>query len=88
MLEAKLFETKLNYNKKSDDNDLDEEDINSNTIAFVLFFYIIILFWAISRALKCSQKTPDSRAIHLLFCFVSPSLYLVCSYAVPGFCVQ
>lgn len=87
MLEAKLFENTLNYNKKQDDNDgFEEQDPVSLTI--IIFIYMIILVWGITRALKCSQKTPDSRAIHLFFCFVSPSLYLLCSYTVPDFCSQ
>ena len=87
MLEASLFAPRLNYKKKSDDDDCDDgDDLNSNTVAVIVLVYMIILFWAISRALKCSQKTPDSRAIHFMFCFISPSLYLICGYYVPGFC--
>lgn len=50
-----------------------------------VIIYILFLVWAISRALKCSSKNPDSRAIHFMFMFTSPILYVVSSYAVPGF---
>lgn len=67
---------------------LTPKEIKTRIATFVIsvFIYIMFLAWAISRALKCSSKTPDSRAIHLFFCFASPCLYLVSSYTVSGFC--
>ena len=62
-----------------------EKNEREVTDTAVLFFYFAFLAFAISRALKCSSKTPDSRAIHFLFVFTSPLLYVISSYAVPGF---
>ena len=47
--------------------------------------YFLIFFLALYRAMACSSKTPDSRALHLFFATVSPVLYIVFSYVVPGF---
>ncbi len=64
-----------------------EQQRNLNIALVVIIIIELALFiWAIYRALKCSQASPDSRAIHLLFATVSPVLYLVFSYAVEGFC--
>ena len=60
---------------------------NLNVALTVIVILELILFvWAIFRAIKCSQATPDSRAVHLLFATVSPILYIIFSYAVEGFC--
>ena len=59
----------------------------TNTQVIVLsILYLTILVLAIMRALKCSQPNADSRAIHFLFSFISPSLYLITSFLVPDFC--
>ena len=56
-------------------------------IVIVIIIELALWVWAIMRALKCSQNTPDSRAIHLLFASVSPILYLAFSYfSVFGIC--
>lgn len=47
--------------------------------------YVLFLIWAIMRAMKCSSANPDSRAIHFMFAFASPLLYIILSYVVPGF---
>ncbi len=56
--------------------------------AVIIVLELVLFVWAIFRAIKCSQATPDSRAVHLLFATVSPVLYLIFSYAVEGFCRQ
>lgn len=53
------------------------------TVATVV--YLIFLIWALTRAMKCSSANPDSRAIHFLFAFASPVVYIIVSYTVPGF---
>jgi hypothetical protein len=60
----------------------------SLAVAKVVFItlYIVLLAWALKRALKCSSATPDSRAIHLGFALISPAIYIIFSYLVPGFC--
>ena len=64
-----------------------EQQRNLNLALSVIVILELILFvWAIFRAIKCSQATPDSRAVHLLFATVSPILYLIFSHAVEGFC--
>lgn len=64
-----------------------EEQKNLNVAQAVIVVIELIFFvWAIFRAIKCSQATPDSRAVHLLFATVSPILYLIFSHAVEGFC--
>ncbi len=76
----------LNSVKGSND-DPDSPSTGSTVVAIlVILIWFAIFFWAVTRALQCSKKDPDSRAIHFLFCLTSPSLYLVCSYAVPDFC--
>jgi hypothetical protein len=76
-----------NNNNGSDDNLTPDQKRNmSIVIAIIVVVELILLVWAILRAIKCSQASPDSRAIHLLFAIVSPFLYLVFSYAVDGFC--
>jgi len=55
------------------------------TIIYVVV-YLVLLVFAILRAIKCSTATPDSRALHLMFAIVSPVMYLIFSYLVPGMC--
>lgn len=52
----------------------------------VLLLIIVLIVWAWVRALNCSSKSPDSRAIHLLFATVDPILYLIFSYFIEGMC--
>lgn len=88
MLELSLIKYNsncLNTKVKSDEDD-DDENIPIALLITVFILYFFILSWAILRALICSSPTPDSRALHLLFCFISPTLYLFCTYFVPGFC--
>lgn len=58
------------------------------TLKLVVMLVVWVLFWvwAIMRALRCSSSSPDSRAVHFLFATTSPLLYILLSYAVPGFC--
>ena len=78
---------KLQTQKSNDDDDDDSvKKASITTTVVVLTLYFLILLWAITRALRCSYAKPDSRAIHFIFCFMSPTLYLACSYLVPGFC--
>jgi magnesium-transporting ATPase (P-type) len=53
-------------------------------IIFLLIICLIIFAWY--RAYKCSNNTPDSRAIHFLFATTDPLLYIIFSYAIPGMC--
>ena len=77
-----------NGNKDGCDDDLtsDQKRNLAISVAIIIVVELILLVWAILRAIKCSQASPDSRAIHLLFAIVSPFLYLIFSYAVDGFC--
>lgn len=61
-----------------------ETQIRSATL-MALVLYVLIFGLAIYRALICSSNNPDSKAIHLFFASVSPLLYIVVSYVVPGF---
>ena len=83
-----LMNTKYVKTTVSDgeDPDADSDEISTAATVIVVLIYLILIFWSVTRALKCSQSTPDSRAIHILFCFTSPMLYLFSSYLVPGFC--
>jgi hypothetical protein len=58
------------------------------SMSIIIIIELILFVWAIFRAIKCSQASPDSRAIHLLFATVSPFLYLIFSYVVDGFCAK
>jgi hypothetical protein len=61
-----------------------ENQLRSATFVAVVL-YVLIFGLAIYRALICSSNNPDSKAIHLFFASVSPLLYIVISYVVPGF---
>jgi protein-S-isoprenylcysteine O-methyltransferase Ste14 len=56
------------------------------TTIVVIILIIALIVWAWMRALKCSAKSPDSRAIHLLFASTDPILYLIFSYFIDGMC--
>lgn len=56
------------------------------TTIVILILVIALIVWAWMRALKCSAKSPDSRAIHLLFASTDPILYLIFSYFIDGMC--
>lgn len=71
-------------NSKGDNDDLTPVQVAATTVLLIIIMVLWVL--AIIRALKCSKKTPDSRALHLLFASTSPVLYLIFSYFVSGFC--
>jgi|688.fasta_scaffold00301_36 hypothetical protein len=52
--------------------------------AMAVVIYIMILVLALYRAMLCSNANADSRAIHFLFATVSPVMYILLSYLVPG----
>jgi hypothetical protein len=91
MIELILFNKVYNVSKDSNSPTLSpdqksqmKKDIQiATTVALVL--YLLIFALAIYRALICSSNNPDSKAIHLFFATVSPLLYIVISYVVPGF---
>ena len=56
-----------------------------NVKAVASLLYLLLIVWAIVRVMHCSSATPDSRALHFMFAFTSPTLYILLSYAVPGF---
>jgi predicted transglutaminase-like protease len=56
------------------------------SVIIIMILVIALIVWAWMRALKCSTKSPDSRAIHLLFATVDPILYLIFSYFIDGMC--
>jgi hypothetical protein len=56
------------------------------SVIIIMILVIALIVWAWMRALKCSAKSPDSRAIHLLFATVDPILYLIFSYFIDGMC--
>ena len=67
----------------SEIDDLKKQIQTATLIA--LFLYVLIFALAIYRALVCSSNNPDSKAIHLFFATVSPLLYIIISFVVPGF---
>jgi hypothetical protein len=69
-------------------NEMTDIDKRAYTVSvtLIVIIYITLLIFAVMRALRCSSSNPDSRAIHLMFAFISPGLYVACSYFVPGFC--
>lgn len=92
MIDITLFSQISTSSKKlSNSEENSDDDFTTAQMVVVTMFimlYFIIVFWSISRAIKCSSPSPDSRALHLLFCFVSPFLYLISSLVVPGFCPE
>jgi hypothetical protein len=57
-----------------------------NASVMASFIYIFVFVLALYKAMECSSNTPDSRAIHLFFATVSPVMYIIFAYFVPGFC--
>jgi hypothetical protein len=52
-------------------------------IVYILLFLgiqIVLWAWAISVAMEISSPTTDSRVLHLMFAFMSPTLYLLIAY--------
>ena len=91
MIELILFNKVYNVSNDSNSPTLSpdqksqmKKDIQIAT-AVALVLYLLIFALAIYRALVCSSNNPDSKAIHLFFATVSPLLYIVISYVVPGF---
>jgi hypothetical protein len=78
----------MNAVKGKDDNKDPDKYKKSNAVATstVVVIWVAFWIWAVSRALKCSSNTPDSRVLHLMFATASPGLYLLFSYNVSGFC--
>jgi uncharacterized membrane protein (DUF485 family) len=73
---------------KSDSVNNTEDEIKSRhviTIISIIIYFIFFLL-AIFRALQCSNITPESRAIHLMFATMSPVMYILLSYSIYGFC--
>lgn len=69
--------------KRKDDTLTPEQERNyAIVLSVVIVLEIALWIWAIVRAVHCSQATPDSRAVHLLFATMSPFLYLVFSYTL------
>jgi len=67
----------------------DEVLINiRNASLMAMLLYVLIFVLALYRAMACSSNTPDSRALHLLFATVSPVMYILFSYFVPGLVPQ
>ena len=88
-LEAHALLSAVTSSNGNNNNNQTPAQKRAQTIAIVVIITIELTLWvwAITRALKCSQNTPDSRAMHLLFASVSPILYLVFSYiSVFGIC--
>jgi hypothetical protein len=91
MIELILFNNVYNVSKDPNSPTLSPEQkadmvkqLKMATFMAVLL-YVLIFVLAIYRAMVCSSNNPDSRAIHLFFASVSPVLYILISYLVPGF---
>ncbi len=65
-------------------NDLSTGEKVTAIVAMLIILALVV--WAWVRAIKCSSKSPDSRAVHLLFASVDPILYLIFSYFIDGMC--
>jgi len=80
----KIFENREGYDDDSTDTKVVAK-IN-NSIAYtssLLLVYVILLFFAVSRASKLAPK--DTVAIHVFLALYSPVLYLILSVIVPNF---
>lgn len=94
MIELILFNNVYTYSQDPNSPTLspDQKDqlIKNMRIAsgIAVVIYILIFVLAIYRAMACSSNNPDSRAIHLLFATVSPVMYILLSYLVPGLAPQ
>ena len=91
MLTHTLANSSLKHinNSKTENSETNQSSNNTSisifiTILFLVIIYLIIFAWY--RAYKCSNNTPDSRAIHFLFATTDPLLYIIFSYAIPGMC--
>lgn len=78
----------LNAAKNGDNKPKTPDEKKTEAVKTVvsLVIWLVIWVWAVMRALKCSSATPDSRALHLFFATYTPTLYIIFSYAVSGFC--
>lgn len=91
MLTHTLANNSLKHiNSKTEKSENNNDPTNNTSIKifiviiFLVIIYLIIFAWY--RAYKCSNNTPDSRAIHFLFATTDPLLYIIFSYAIPGMC--
>lgn len=90
MIELVLFNNVYTYSKDPNSPTLSPEQkevvLHNMKVAsvFAVVIYISIFVLAIHRALICSSNNPDSRALHLLFATISPVMYILLSYFVPG----
>ena len=85
MIELLAFNTLNAANKRAQGLSNTNNVLTTVEISFMIIWIVLFIF-AIMRALRCSNATPDSRAIHIMFATASPVLYIICSYAVSGFC--
>jgi uncharacterized membrane protein len=70
----------------SHSDDTKNKKITSTVTTIMSVIYLVFFVVAMIRAEKCSTKSNDSRAVHYLFAVVSPVMYVIISYLVPGFC--
>ena len=85
MIEAFALNSLMSGKNSDSDSVSDKQKKNLGVLLMVVLIWLILWVWALVRAIHCSSKTPDSRAIHLFFATGSPVLYLLFSYTVSGF---
>jgi uncharacterized membrane protein len=84
MLEIHAIRSIFPTTRESDD--IDTKKISTGVNTMIAVIYLVFFIVAMIRAEKCSTKSNDSRAVHYLFAVVSPVMYVIVSYLVPGFC--
>ena len=73
-------------NPYDDDKSMELTEWQKKIFAFFLFIYFIILCWALHIAIFVNGKGDRTAlAVHLMFAFSSPMLYVLCYLLVPGF---
>ena len=91
MLTSTLANSSLKHinNSKTENSETNQSTNNTSIKIFIVIIFLVIIYliiFAWYRAYKCSNNTPDSRAIHFLFATTDPLLYIIFSYAIPGMC--
>jgi hypothetical protein len=89
MIELFTMKNAMNQSKSANNTTTESEDLTLSEKAFIVIFvllYIVILFWALEIAININGKGDKTAlAVHLMFAFYSPMLYVLCYLLIPGF---
>ena len=85
-LKKAMHGTNADGNPYKETEETELTDSQKRFFAFFLFIYFILLCWALHIAIFINGKGDKTAlAVHLMFAFSSPMLYVLCYLLVPGF---